>query len=158
MDRGVLLVSPNAPRNGAAVPRDRFMAKVDTTGDCWTWTAALRGDGYPSFWLDGRNQGAHRISYEIFVGPIPDGMAIDHRCSNRSCVKPDHLEVVTTSENLSRRDLPTGANTWQGAKTHCPHGHEYTDENTIRSGKSRVCRACRRAYKRRYRARLKAGA
>lgn len=138
----------------------RFWSKVDKTGCCWSWTAALRGDGYPTFWSNGRQVGAHRLSYEMEHGPIPSGMQIDHRCSNRACVNPDHLEPVTADENLRRRVLPTGSGTFQGGKTHCPQGHPYDEANTItrRYDGARVCRTCRREYRRSYRARMKVAA
>jgi hypothetical protein len=81
------------------------------------------------------------MAYEWLVGPIPDGFQIDHLCRVRNCVAPDHLEAVTQQENLRRGEA--GAN--NKIKTHCPHGHEYTPENTLvnRSG-SRVCVICKR--------------
>lgn len=87
---------------------------------------------------------AHRYAYESIVGPIPNGMVLDHvkqRCGNRACVNPAHLEPVTNRVNILRGSGITALN---ARKTHCPKGHEYTDANTIR-GKDRVrkCRSCR---------------
>lgn len=80
----------------------RFFAKVTTTDSgCWEWQAFKTDKGYGIFKLPG-SQKAHRASYQHFVGPIPDGMEIDHLCANRGCVNPEHLEAVTHSENIRR--------------------------------------------------------
>lgn len=116
---------------------ERFFEKVYMTSECWPWLGNCTHDGY------GRLGGvlAHRISYERFVGAIPDGFEIDHLCRNRACVRPDHLELVTHRENMIRRAQLV---------THCPRGHEYTPENTYfqRIAGGRVCRQCDRDRKR----------
>lgn len=85
----------------------RFWAKVRKTRDCWEWTAATTSDGYGRILVDGRMRYAHRLSWELTNGPIPDGMHIDHRCANPLCVNPAHLRVATRSQNNQHR---TGAN------------------------------------------------
>ena len=80
----------------------RFWDKVDTTGDCWVWTAGIAGGGYGYFWHEGRMQRAHRLLFKNVVGEVPSGIDLDHLCRNRRCVRPDHLERVTRSENLRR--------------------------------------------------------
>src|SRR5699024_1617461 len=90
---------------------------------------------------DWRMKLAHRVSYETFAGPIPEGLDLDHLCRNRSCVNPEHLEPVTRSENLRRSPLMARGQD----KTHCPHGHEYSPENTrITKAGARACRTCER--------------
>ena len=86
--------------------RSRFMAKVDTTapGGCWLWTAHRNADGYGVFRFDGQMGGAHRFAYRLLVGPVPEGMELDHLCRVRHCVNPDHLEVVTHAENVRRAE------------------------------------------------------
>ena len=117
----------------------RFWENVDKTAECWFWTAALDQDGYGKCRRDGVKR-AHRVAYEELVGPIPNGLSLDHLCRNRACVRPDHLEPVTNRENLMRGATFAALN---AAKTHCPQGHEYTDENTCRkSNGSRICRTC----------------
>lgn len=83
---------------------ERFWSKVDASGDCWEWTAGVNNRGYGYFHVAvGQSPvGAHRFAYEQLVGPIPDGLVIDHLCRNPPCVNPDHLEPVRFRENLMR--------------------------------------------------------
>ena len=80
----------------------RFWSYVEKTDGCWEWTGAKDGDGYGHLTIAGRVVGAHRFAYELLVGPIPEGLEIDHLCRNRACVKPADLEPVTRAENLRR--------------------------------------------------------
>ena len=128
---------------------DRFVAKleVDENG-CWLWQGALTkqdrpgGGGYPRFKQGQKTVLAHRLSYQEWVGPLVEGMEIDHSCNVRSCVNPDHLIQVTPRQNASRVVRPNSL------KTHCPEGHQYTIDNTyIREnprtgGTFRTCREC----------------
>lgn len=119
----------------------RFTHKVLNTGQCWLWLGHRDKQGYGGFQLqiDGVNKWckAHRISYQHYVEPIPDGLVIDHLCRNTSCVNPQHLEPVTVGEN-NRRGINRNK-----MKTHCPRNHPYDEANTYldRNG-SRICRAC----------------
>ena len=106
-------------------PKLAFWSKVDKSGGCWEWTG-YRHDGYGQFHLDGKLTGAHRISYAWLVGTIPEGKRIDHRCLNRSCVRPEHLRLATAkqnAENLSKRVGVRGVTRksptrWQARVTH----------------------------------------
>lgn len=90
----------------------RFWAKVHKTNDCWEWTSAvLKGGGYGQFGVDGRMLYAHRVAWEFANGPIPEGMELDHKCANRRCVRPDHLRVVTRSQNNQHRAVLPRNNT-----------------------------------------------
>lgn len=117
---------------------------------CWNWTGADNGHGYGVFSIHARQQYAHRIAYELHVGPIPAGTEIDHLCRNRRCVNPDHLEAVSHAVNMHRGDTIAAKN---AAKTHCPKGHPFDDANTAyRPNGGRRCRACAAEYQRKRRA------
>lgn len=134
----------------------RLWAKVDSSGDCWEWTGAKKqGFGYGLAWFDGKLRRAHRVFYEVLVGPIPPGRDLDHLCRNQSCVNPAHLEPVSHRENVLRGVGPSARN---AAKTHCKHGHPFDAANTlIRSNGHRACRTCKRANNRRWKAKAANG-
>jgi len=134
--------------------RARFESKIGSREDCWIWIGALDGHGYGDFRTCGKWIGAHRFSYELYVGPIPKGLVIDHLCRNPRCVNPEHLEPVTMAENTARG---IGQSARNSAKTHCIHGHEFSPENTGRDGRGRrICKACLSARNRKsYAARTK---
>ena len=113
---------------------------------CWLWTANRKSGGYGQLTLNGKRRLAHRLVYELMVGPIPDGMQLDHLCRQRGCVNPGHLRVCTLRENSRAPGSKTGRATGarNRAKTHCPKGHEYNDANTYRAKGERSCRTCGR--------------
>lgn len=119
----------------------RFLSKVHERPDgCWIWVGGRRSNGYADFSVGAHGHvRAHRWSYERWVGPIPDGLEIDHLCRVRACVNPDHLEPVTGAENNRRAP---GCQ----PKARCKNGHPFDEENTyIRKDRNkRECRACRR--------------
>jgi hypothetical protein len=130
--------------------QERFWAKVDVGHPlgCWTWTAALT-NGYGVFSLDGRKLiAAHRYAYMQLRGPIPDGMVIDHLCRNPPCVNPDHLEVVTRSDNVLRGYGQSAQHARTGL---CKNGHVIAGDNVYAApstGKRR-CRTCMREAQKR---------
>lgn len=122
---------------------DRFVKHTyfePNTGH-WLWTASLIR-GYGQFRVNHRPAYAHRYAYEHLVGPVPEGLELDHLCRVRRCVNPDHLQPVTHRQNVLRGDSPTADN---AVKTHCPTGHPYDEANTYRRDDGhRKCRACNR--------------
>jgi hypothetical protein len=130
----------------AALPlRVARKIEVDDRG-CWLWCGAIDRYGYGVVRLGPETAGAHRATYELLIGPIPDGLQIDHLCRVRRCVNPQHLETVTQRENLHRGDT---VNVRYASRTHCPKGHPFDEANTyVRSTGARRCRACMNEYHR----------
>ncbi|MAX33707.1 MAG: hypothetical protein CME72_11665 [Halomonadaceae bacterium] len=130
---------------------ERFLEKVsvDESG-CWLWNGYVDRKGYGVFGVSSKEtHKAHRYSYRLHVGEVPEGKQLDHLCRVRHCVNPDHLEPVTNRENTIR-----GVKARPRA-THCRRGHEFTQDNTYYHPKTgrRECRECRLAAFRRNRKR-----
>lgn len=134
--------------------KDRFWANVHKTEGCWVWVGYMGQYGYGRFYVNRTRVPAQRFAYELLVGPIPEGLMLDHLCRNRACVNPKHLEPVSGRDNTLRG---TGLTAQNAKKAHCPAGHPYDLFNTShdRAG-SRKCKECRRRRegKRRERKRL----
>lgn len=120
-----------------------LLSRCVIDGECVICTGFQDSGGYVRVRCGGNLRPvAHRAMYEAFVGPIPEGLTIDHLCRRPACVNPAHLEAVTMRENTLRADT---ASTRNAAKTHCLRGHPFDPENTGIGGKGeRVCLACRR--------------
>ena len=149
---------------------DKFRSRVVVSEGCWEWAGPLTAQGYGILYVPSAPEGepkarwyprkAHRFAYETFVGPVPDGLVLDHTChteavwrgecdggdscSHRRCVRPDHLEPVTVRENFRR-----GVTTAGRYASHCKYGHEMTEANTHWAARDRgegrpyrVCRVC----------------
>jgi hypothetical protein len=128
-----------------APPAERFWAKVNRSdAGCWEWAGSRTKDGYGRLAVKADGTWAvrlaHRFSYELHIGPIPDGLVLDHLCRTPACVNPAHLEAVTQAENVRRA---------AALITACPHGHPYTPENIRLCSGHRVCRECSRISDRR---------
>lgn len=131
---------------------DNFERHVLRGDGCWVWTGAVSNKGYGQFCSSGRTRSAHRVAYELYVGPIPAGHQIDHTCHNtdadcpgglcrhRRCVNPAHLEPVTQSANMLR-----------AGRDRCSKGHPYTPENTRyrKDNGRRICLECDMASRQR---------
>lgn len=120
--------------------RERLFSRltIDPSG-CLLWTGAQASVGYGQIMINRRNEYVHRVMYRLFVGPIPDGMVLDHLCRVPLCANPAHLEAVSQRTNVLRGGAPAALN---AAKTHCFRGHPFTPENTVTDGRRRRCRAC----------------
>lgn len=136
---------------------ERFWEKVQKTKTCWLWIGAIQSNGYGNFWAspDKRWSRAHRVSWELENGKVPEGLDLDHLCRVRHCVNPAHLEPVTRRENLLRGETLVAA---AARKTHCVNGHPLTDvySRKDRKHRQRQCRVCGKLNARRYRAAKKA--
>lgn len=137
---------------------ERFMAKVIVLDDgCWEWQGQTwKGHGRFHNGETGTMMAAHRWSYEHHVGPIDEGLVLDHTCHtndptcndgvdcrHRRCVNPAHLEPVDSPENTRRGNGPTAVN---AAKTECVNGHPFDEKNTyVRANGKRQCRTCQAA-------------
>lgn len=137
---------------------EKIQSKVTegSIDECWPWGGGLDGQGYGQTSFDGRRHKVHRLIYEWTVGPIPDGLHLDHTCHteeceggidcpHRRCCNPAHLEPVTLAENVRRGRAGINAKRAASLRTACPSGHEWTPENTRITPKGyRVCRTCHR--------------
>lgn len=127
---------------------ERIWAKVHKTESCWLWTGARNSKGYGQLFKEkiaGKSfkYAAHRLVYELLVGPIPEGLTIDHLCRNPPCVNPAHLEPVTMKINHLRGTSPMAAN---ARKTHCSQGHPFSGDNLVVTKRGRQCRECNRRW------------
>lgn len=120
--------------------------------ECWNWLVIDKTNGYGILTLNHESYRAHVWIYSNCVGPITKGMVLDHLCRNKSCVNPNHLEMVTSKENTLRGTSFSAVN---ATKTNCPKGHLLSGTNLLKSGKRRHCRECMRKRNREYKANRK---
>lgn len=116
--------------------------------DCWLYLGPFHFSEYGIPYGRYLKNEAHRLCYEIYKGPIPKGLTLDHLCRTTVCINPEHLEPVTRTENIMRGN---GACAMHARKTHCYKGHEFTKENISSSGLKigkRVCLSCMRTNSR----------
>lgn len=129
---------------GNRVPlAERLFARVDAEGDCWLWTGARTAAGYGVIGRGVRSEGTayvHRAAYELLVGPVPDGLVLDHLCRVRHCCNPDHVEPVSVGINVERGIR-------RRLNEHCKRNHRMTPENTYFNNGKRICRECVRVRK-----------
>ncbi len=124
----------------------RFWRKVTigSPDECWEWQGSRRGDNYGQLYVAHKHRAAHRFSFFLANCYYPP--VVRHKCDNRVCVNPHHLQGGTQTDNM--RDVVERGRHFYANKTHCPRGHEYNQENTyLRPKGSRECRACRKERK-----------
>ncbi len=128
---------PDAPRFIRRISGD----VVVVAGGCWEWAKYRSSSGYGMIHRQGKPTYVHRVAYEMLVGPIPDGLHLDHLCRNPPCCNPLHLEPVTPRENWARGTSPSARNL---RKTHCVKGHALVPPNLYMrpDAGGRCCRAC----------------
>lgn len=127
-----------------------FMARIKKTDSCWLWIGDISAKGYGRFSRNKNRSKAHRWSYEHFIGPIPEGLTIDHLCMVKCCVNPEHLEAVTAEEN-TRRYLATRSDLYDWSNGKCRKGHELAIVGyRERPKKGRECMGCRKEQGRKY--------
>lgn len=166
---GAAVAPVPAPAAGARLPLylDPRRGAIEDENGCWLWQGTIDREGYPRIWVGNKVESdkvtrqAHRVSYEVYVGPIPGDLPLDHvchtddascaggdSCTHRRCINPRHLEPVTPLENAARQRRSP-------ART-CANGHEMTPENTLlkqrrnRPNPARNCRICTNESQRRH--------
>ena len=158
-ERGRVATNDRPHDTGRLVPmlthptlKQRFWSKVNKAGPvpdyapklgpCWLWTATKSSEGYGLYYVtDKRRVPAHRLAYVDRLGLVPDGLELDHLCRIRNCVRPDHLEAVTTRVNILRGE---GLAARLARPTHCVNGHPLSGDNLYPRPRAqgRVCRTC----------------
>lgn len=139
-------------RAGASIQERLSLHRRVQADGCWVWTGS-KTSGYGRIYLDKSQKFVHRVSYEHYVGPIPEGKHIDHLCRNRSCFNPDHLEPVTPQENTLRGESVGAKAVRSGA---CGRGHA-RESWGVKRGPRTECRLCRIVYLRVYAHHQRAG-
>jgi HNH endonuclease len=138
------------PGDGRIPFAERYdrLAFPEPNSGCFIWMGALNYNGYGKMGIGHSSEGtlrmqyAYIVAYEHFVGPVPEGLVLDHKCRMKCCVNPDHLEPVTYAENTRRGNLAEVTRTRLAAQTHCKRGHLLSTDIRNSDG-ARICRACR---------------
>lgn len=132
---------------------DRFLQHIESipTAGCWIWIGAI-SNGYGWTGFEGKTEGAHRVSWKLFKGPIPEYTHVLHKCDIKCCVNPEHLHLGSNIDNIVDYHSRQGTGNSNSWKTECLRGHPFSGSNLmLRKDGTRICRAClqlrRRPYK-----------
>lgn len=145
---------PSVPASNPPLTEELFVARTERQEDgCLLWTGRTLPSGYAIYKTGGRTVYVYRWAYEHFVGPIPEGLTIEHlchdpficqlvqRCPHRRCAEPSHLLPLTGAENSMRGGSPLA---WKSRQIDCVHGHPLSGPNLyVTPGGRRQCRQCR---------------
>lgn len=147
-------VSMTPNQLNSQLTKQRFMSRVspEALTGCWLWTGAMQ-HGYGKIRVVMKDVRAHRASWEIHNGPIPDGMCVLHKCDTPLCVNPAHLFLGTQQENIADKQSKGrtgGTGQHNRMKTHCPQGHPLSGENLYTHKGGRQCKTCMAAHSRKY--------
>lgn len=123
--------------------KERFDSKCIKEGDCHLWQGPLDRDGYGTFYFRRKNRRAHRVAWFFTFGDIKKGFVVNHICKKRNCVNPQHLQVISTTENALLDSTSIAA--INARKTHCKQGHPFDRKY----GKQRYCSQCSASKKKR---------
>ncbi len=128
--------------------KQRFLKKIDASNasGCWVWNANRHRQGYGKFKINNKDVSAHRASWILYIGEIPLGMLVCHKCDNPPCVRPDHLFLGTAKDNSRDRDNKGRLVAWHSLQTTAPCGHPYN----MGAKTKRRCRECRNKYMKAY--------
>jgi hypothetical protein len=146
--------------------KNKILSKIEHLGECWNYTGSPNSK-YPAIQFKLITKSAHKWSYEIWNGPVPDKFHVHHKCENKRCVNPDHLEAISAKKHrkekheklfvASIKAMNKASAASKRAITHCPQGHKYDKENTYWHNNKRYCKKCVRVNKKKYRERIKNG-
>ena len=121
---------------------EKFYDRINKTDNCWLWIGKFYADGYPRL---GQHR-AHRLSHTLFIGEIPEGYQVRHKCDIPACVNPEHLIAGTAQDNADDRD--GRKRNHHSNKIQCPYGHLYEEEGGIE--KHRRCKECDKKWSAKY--------